>query len=113
MAVLRREFTAEPGSFLLKLRIDLEWDRAALSHLERAMRALCVDYSGRDQLDRWLAEGFFYVSTFVRDHTSQPNFPRPTPESYYEACLMRLWDLADWFFSGYHGYNDSHVWVDL
>ncbi|WP_327576965.1 MULTISPECIES: hypothetical protein [unclassified Streptomyces] len=35
--VLRREFGAAEGSFLLRLRGDLEWDRAAFTCLERAM----------------------------------------------------------------------------
>jgi hypothetical protein len=113
VAVLRREFNAEPGSFLFKLRVDLEWDREAFTRLERAMRAVCVDYSDRDQLDRWLAEGFFFVATWVRDHTAHPGFRRPTPESYYDACVERLWELADWFFRGYHVYQEPHEWVDL
>lgn len=41
MSVLRQEFDAEEGSFLLRLRGDLEWDRAAFTRLERAMRAAC------------------------------------------------------------------------
>lgn len=40
--VLRREFDAEEGSFLLRLRGDLEWDRAAFTSLERAMRAIPI-----------------------------------------------------------------------
>jgi hypothetical protein len=91
----------------------LEWDRAAFSRLERAMRTVCADYAGRDQLDCWLAEGFFFMSTWVRDHTAHPNFRRPEPRSYYDACLERLWVLADWFFRGYHTYQEPHEWIDL
>ncbi|WP_279581363.1 hypothetical protein [Fodinicola feengrottensis] len=91
----------------------LEWDRAAFSRLEQAMRAACSRCQGQDLLERWMADGFHYVSRFVRDWTSHPNFPRPEPLSYHHDCLERLDDLADWFFHGSHNYQDPHVWRDL
>ena len=42
LALLRQEFTAGDGSFLLRLRIDLHWDRPAFSRLEQAMRRVCA-----------------------------------------------------------------------
>ena len=114
-AVLRQEFDSEPGSFMHRLYVDRVWDRSAFSRLERAMREVCRDYGGQDQdrLERWLAEGYFVSATWVRDHTSHPSFPRPDPRDYYEACLERLWELADWFFRGYHVYQEPHDWEDL
>jgi hypothetical protein len=112
--VLRHEFNAGEGSFLLGLRgVGLEWDRAAFTRLERAMRAVCGQVQGQDRLDRWMAEGFYYVPRFVRDWTTHPNFPRPQPQQYHEDCLQRLDDLADWFFHGYHMYQEPRVWSDL
>jgi hypothetical protein len=67
----------------------------------------------RDQLDRWIAEGFYYTSWFVRDWTSHPNFPRPDPEQYHNDCIRRIADLADWFFQGSHNYIEPHHWPDL
>jgi hypothetical protein len=32
---------------------------------------------------------------------------------YYDACLTRVSDLADWFFQGHHNYIEPHVWTDL
>ncbi|GLW09708.1 hypothetical protein Misp01_48370 [Microtetraspora sp. NBRC 13810] len=114
LAGLRREFEAGDDTFLLKLRGDrLEWDRDAFSRLERAMRAACELYQGRDRLDRWVAEGFYDVSRWVRDWTSHPHFPRPKPAEYHDACLERLDDLADWFFRGFHSYIEPHTWPDL
>ncbi|MEV1200664.1 hypothetical protein [Microbispora rosea] len=110
---LRREFEADDDTFLLKLRGNLEWDRDAFSRLEQAMRATCELYQGCDQLDRWIAEGFYEVSRWVRDWTSHPNFPRPEPDEYYDACIERLDDLADWFFRGVHSYIEPHTWPDL
>ncbi|MFJ5829590.1 hypothetical protein [Streptomyces sp. NPDC093089] len=44
---------------------------------------------------------------------SHPNFPRPEPREYYDACIERLSDLADWFFLGWHTYTEPHVWPEL
>lgn len=113
IGVLRREFDAEEGSFLLRLRGDLEWDRAAFTRLERAMRTACEHCQGDEKLDRWLAEGFYEVATWVPMWTSHANFPRPTPEAYYEDCMERISDLAGWFFRGWHVYSDGYLWSDL
>ncbi|MBB2948976.1 hypothetical protein FB565_008762 [Actinoplanes lutulentus] len=113
LTVLRQEFDATEGSFLLRVRCDLVWDRAAFSRLERAMRVSCEQYESRDDLPRWLVEGFWDVSQSVADWTAHPNFPRPHPAQYYEDCLARLQDLADWFFRGWHPYQQPHVWRDL
>jgi hypothetical protein len=113
LAVLRREFDACEGSFLLRLRSWLEWDPVAFSRLERAMRAVCQQCQEQDRLERWMAEGFYDASRSVRDWTSHPNFPRPEPAQYYQDCIERLDDLADWFFRGWHNYQEPHVWRDL
>lgn len=112
LTVLRREFGAAEGSFLLRLRGDLVWDRAAFSRLERAMRTACRRYEGRDDLPRWMAEGFYEISHVVTEWTGHPDFPRPA-ERYHQDCLARLRDLADWFFRGWHAYQEPHVWRDL
>lgn len=111
--VLRREFEAVEGGFLLRLRCDLAWDRAAFSRLEQAMRFACGQHERHDDVPRWMAEGFYEVSHFVAEWTSHPNFPRPEPAEYYQDCLERLRDLADWFFRGWHAYQEPHVWREL
>jgi hypothetical protein len=113
LVFLRQEFEAGEGSFLLRLRPELVWDRGAFTRLERAMRAVCERTQDDHTLDRWMAEGFYYVPRFVRDWTTHPNFPRPQPQPYHDDCLERLDDLADWFFHGWHAYQQPHVWPDL
>jgi hypothetical protein len=113
LELLRREFGAEDGSFLLQLRIDLHWDRQAFSRLEQAMRRVCARLEQQDHLDRWLAEGYWYLSDFVPGHISHPNFPRPEPAGYYAAATQRLWDLQYWFATGRSIYLDSYQWPDL
>lgn len=113
LSVLRREFSAEEGSFLLELRGNV-WDKAAFTRLTEAMLECCRAYDrtqpptlfghvyDTETVPRWLAEGFWYVDTFVRGHTSHPAWDdkkRREPD-YYEAAYERLFDLADWFFTG-------------
>jgi hypothetical protein len=113
LELLSREFSAEDGSFLLQLRIDLHWDRQAFSRLEQAMRRACGRMESQGHLDRWLAEGYWYLSDFVPGHISHPDFPRPEPAAYYEAATRRLWDLQNWFVTGRSPYLASHEWPDL
>jgi hypothetical protein len=80
LVVLRQEFEAGTGSFLLGLRPGLVWDRGAFTRLERAMRVVCERTQDDETLERWMAEGFYYVPRFVRDWTTHPNFPRPQPQ---------------------------------
>ncbi len=113
VGVLQHEFRSAEGSFLLRLRCDLVWDREAFSRLERAMRQICEQNQAAERLDRWMAEGFYDVATQVPGWTGHPRFPRPEPEAYYVACIERLGDLADWFFRGWHAYQEPHAWREL
>jgi hypothetical protein len=113
IGLLQREFSADDGSFLLQLRLDSHWDREAFSRLERAMRRVCAQQEGRDQLDRWPVSGYWFLATFVPGHTAHPAFPRPEPPAYYEVALRRLHDLQNWFVSGRSPYLPDHTWPDL
>src|ERR1700677_3365795 len=106
--VLKHEFNAEEGSFLIELRPGLEWDKKALSRLVAAMEICCKECEKKKSLPRWLATGFFYVPSFVKDWSSHPNFPRIHPEKYYERAYRRLDDLAYWFFFGESPYEKRH-----
>ncbi|MCY1139370.1 hypothetical protein OWR29_15325 [Actinoplanes sp. Pm04-4] len=110
---LRHEFESAEGSFMLRLRTELRWDKEAFTRLERAMRSACADHEGRDDLPRWVAEGFWEAATFIPEWTAHPNFPRPEPQQYYDNCLERIRDLADWFFRSWHAYQEPHVWREL
>ncbi|MGO8947050.1 MAG: hypothetical protein ACLQUY_05185 [Ktedonobacterales bacterium] len=114
--VLWHEFNAEEGSFLLQLRCDLVWDRAAFTRLTDAMLACCQAYDEGKQrstvlrqvsdptyVPRWLAEGFWYVLSFVEGHTSHPAWKGKiaADPSYYDRAYERLHALAEWFFTGY------------
>jgi hypothetical protein len=113
LKTLEHEFRSEPGSFLLGLRIDGVWDRAAFSNLEKAMRTVCERLQDAEELPRWLAAGYYQVATDVPSMTAHPAFPRTEPADYYAACIERLTDLADWFFRGEHSYLEPHTWAEL
>ena len=115
LIVLQQEFQAADGSFLLQLR-SYEWDRAAFTRLEVAMRDVAAKYAEAttfDSLPRWLAWGYYFLSHTVAETSSHPDFRRPEPRAYYDGCLQRLQDLADWFFQGSHNFHEAHDWTAL
>jgi hypothetical protein len=99
-STLQSEFSAEPGSFLLQLRIELTWDTIAFSRLTSCMEACAAEYSRAWSIPRWIAEGFWYCSHFIEDWSTHPNFPRDHDPDYYTAAYKRLRDLAYWLFKG-------------
>ena len=100
LGVLRNEFEAGDGSFLIQIRPDLNWDKASFTRLITAMQRCCEEIGESETLDRWMAEGFWYVPSSVRDWTTHPNFPKVHEPEYYETAYQRLDDLAYWFFVG-------------
>ena len=112
LELLRHEFNAGDGSFLIQLRVDLYWDRHAFSRLEQAMRRVCAQQEPREQLDRWLAEGYWYLSDFVPAISATQISP-DEPAEYYQSAVRRLWDLQHWFVTGRSPYLARHQWADL
>jgi hypothetical protein len=121
---LQHEFNAHEGSFLLQLRTELVWDKVAFSRLTAAMLECCKAYDisadppsthwpgspyYEASIPRWLAEGFWYLSSFVRDHTSHPAWREKIAREpdYYDQAYERLADLAYWFFTGQSLYLDG------
>ena len=100
LPILTNEFRAEEDTFLIQLRPWLHWDKIAFTRLTQAMAICCRLTAGQEKLDRWVAEGFWFIPTFVRDWTTHPKFPREHSAEYYEAAYERLDDLAYWFFHG-------------
>lgn len=107
LETLRCEFDAEENSFLIKLRCDFYWDKDAFERLTEAMRDYCYESQEKNLLERWIAEGFWFISHFVKDHSLHPSFPRPYAPEYYEKAYERLDDLAYWFFFGQSPYIEG------
>jgi hypothetical protein len=104
--ILRREFDAEEGSFLIQVRCRLEWDWDAFRRLTSAMYDVADEAKGQPSVETWIAQGFWYCDTFIRNWTSHPNFPRP-PEGAYRDALELLSNLASFLFTGLNPYNDD------
>lgn len=111
--ILRHEFEAGEGSFLIQLRSDLKWDKAAFTRMTQEMRDCAAAHEGCETIERWIAEGFWYVEGFVRDWSSHANFPREFEDSYYEDAYERLRDLSYWLFMGESPYEAGHEWPAL
>jgi hypothetical protein len=103
---LRYQFDAEEGSFLILLRSELRWDWAAFQALTSAMYEVADEVRGRDAIESWIANGFWYSDTWIRSWTGHPNFPRPA-QPVYEAALTLLSDLAWFLFMGESPYSDD------
>jgi hypothetical protein len=106
LPTLRNEFEAGDASFLIQLRCDLHWSKAAFTRLVTAMEQCCADLENADHVDRWAADGFWYMSWFVQSWSSDENFPREFPDQYYRDAYELLFDLASYFFTGAHPYEN-------
>ena len=113
MAVLKNEFEAGAGSFFIKLRPGLEWDKAAINQLTAAMKCCAEIKSNDTKLDRWLAEGFWFVPRFVREWTTHPNFPKVYSDEYYTKAFSQLDDLAYWYFMGQSPFENGKNFEEL
>lgn len=96
--ILKNEFEAGDDSFLINLRCGLTWDKEAFIRLVTAMETCCETVISEDKVERWLAEGFWYVPQFTKDWSSHQNFPKEHPPEYYEAAYYLLNVLAERFF---------------
>ncbi|WP_296739456.1 hypothetical protein [Mesorhizobium sp.] len=105
--VLTNEFEAGDGSFLITIRPNMIWDIEAFDRLTDAMEQYCRVHGGSQTLERWVAQGFWYVPGFICNWTSHPNFPRAFPTTYYETAYRRLDDLAYWYFCGHSGHAED------
>ena len=106
--VLKREFDAEEGSFLLRMRCELDWDWQAYRRLTSAMYDVADEARGQASIETWVAQGFWFVDTSVRDWTGHPSFPRPSEEEYRDAIQL-LHDLAWFLFTGESPYEDDSL----
>ena len=104
--LLRREFDAEEGTFLLKLRIELKWDKSLFARLTSLMFSVAEEMKGAEVIPVWVANGFWFCDTWVKEWSSHPTFPRPD-EGYYKISCETLHDLAYMLFTGESPYADE------
>lgn len=103
---LRREFDAEESTFLHTVRCKILWDPEAFRSLTAAMYDVAAEVHGNPTIEKWIAEGFWFCDTWIREWTSHPNFPRACDREY-EASLELIHDLAWFLFMGESPYQDD------
>ena len=104
--ILKAEFEGADGSFLTLARCELRWDAVAFKRMTGAMFDVACKIRGAESIDHWVAHGFWFCDTWVRDWTSHPDFPKPE-KAYYDSSLRLLHDLAYFLFLGQSPYQDN------
>ncbi len=106
--ILKREFDGEDGTFLIIARCELVWDWEAFKKLTRAMYDVAEKANNQNSIETWIANGFWFCDTWIRDWTSHPDFPRPEKQAYEDAIEL-IHDLAYFLFSGESPYEDNSL----
>ena len=102
--ILKREFDAEDGSFLIRARSELTWDGAAFRRLTSAMFDVASEDRGKPSIETWIASGFWFIDTWIGDWTGHPHFPRP-PEAEHGEAIQLIHDLCFYLFIGESPYQ--------
>ncbi|MDQ1233785.1 hypothetical protein QE450_001283 [Paenibacillus sp. SORGH_AS306] len=99
---LLHELEGEKGSFILRLRVDLEWDHEHIAQVLRTMVTYITALESNISLERHIARGFWFFTNFVKDWSSHESFraKNPYPETYYQSVYELIFLLTDWYFSG-------------
>lgn len=94
------EFNGEENSFLITIRCDLEWSHAKFIKLLNTMRDYCKQKQSRDPLDKEIAQGFWFVTWFIKDWTSHSGFRNGNKfsDDYYTQSYKFIHDLSYWYF---------------
>lgn len=105
-SILRHEFDGEPGSFLILARCELRWDWVAFRRLTSAMYDVADEIRGKASIETWIAYGFWFCDTWIKEWTGHPSFPRPNQEEYDDAIEL-IHDLSWFLFVGESSYGDD------
>ncbi|ATQ77161.1 hypothetical protein CR152_23565 [Massilia violaceinigra] len=96
---LREQFQSEDG-FLVELRCFARWNKPAFARLVAAMQRYLESADHGDQLERWIAEGFWLHDSMVKVLSSSVGCRDELGQPYLDAAYQRLSELACWFFTG-------------
>ena len=92
-AILEEEFAAAEGSFTLQLRCT-GWDKAAHARLFVAMRECCKAHEGETHVERWIADGFWWLDFYTREHYAD------STDEYKANQATNFNHLIFWLFTG-------------
>lgn len=98
--VLLYEFRGEENTFLITIRCDLEWSHTKFIEFLNSMRNYCKHKQEEDPLDKEIAQGFWFVSSYIREWTSHPDFRKANKfsDDYYTQSYDLIYDLSYWYF---------------
>lgn len=112
LARIEDEFTSQPESFMAGLK-QLQWDQAKLIALLQDLQRLCQLLDREEMIERWLADGFWYLPNFIKTWPEHPEFPKEQlPDNFQVVCGL-LDDLAEWFFTDHCPWEDPENWLAL
>lgn len=97
---LIEELNAEDNSFLIELRINLNWNPVSFINLLNKLYIECQDRENDTMLSREIAGGVWYISTFIKDWSQHEDFPKKFSKEYYELAYELINDLTYHYFVG-------------
>jgi hypothetical protein len=103
---LKRQFDSEKDSFMLIAYGNLRWDWQEFKKLISAMYDVASEVRGQDRIETWIAQGFWYCDTWIRDWTTHPNFQHPEQPAHDHA-LELISHLAYFLFFGESPFIDD------
>lgn len=86
LTILRKEFDADEGTFLLKFRCFADWDKEVFSRLIQAMEQCAKQHEVRDVIETWIARGFWFSETTTTGLVNRPE-RRPSEDDDYTGGL--------------------------
>ena len=92
-AILKHEFAAGEGSFMLQLLCG-HWDKEAHLRLFIAMRECCKAHDGETHIERWITEGFWWFDSYVSNQYAD------SKDEYLSNAAVNFSHLAYWLFTG-------------
>lgn len=103
------ELNAEDGSFILELRTEFNWNHHSFINLVTELHKEFLKTKNDNQLDRDIACGIWYISTFIKDWSEHENFPKQFPEEYYTKSYELIDDLTYQYFMAESMYNSKNA----
>lgn len=96
------ELQGEKNSFLISIRVHLEWDHSKLMDVLNLMYKYILNSEVNELLERDVANGFWFFSNFVKDWSSHEGFRHANQysEEYFNQAYEVIYFLSDWYFSG-------------
>lgn len=110
---LNQAFTGFDESFLSEFRHEFIWNQAKFNQLIRDMQQICENRSGQELIERWLADGFWYLPNFVKSWSAHPEFPKANLPANFQLMCELLEDLAHWFFTDDCPWEAPESWLAL